>query len=163
MEIFSSGVVNCSMKWHFMKSPSDLKRSRPSCARQKLARVGQVLLHQLLHLLLDGFQVLGRERLLAIEVVEEAALGRRAVAELGLGKEFEHGSRHQVSRRVAIDFQRLGIAVGKQAQLDILLQRAREVDQLRVVLRRLGGWRRGFASRHDVRCRRCRSRSTTAA
>jgi hypothetical protein len=27
---FSSGLVNCSMKWHFMKSPSVLNFSRPS-------------------------------------------------------------------------------------------------------------------------------------
>ena len=106
-------------------------------ARQKFARVGQVLLHQLLHLLLDGFEVLGRERLLAIEVVEEAGLRRRAVAELGLGKELEHRRSHQVRRRVAIDFQRLGIALGEDAQLGILLQRTREIDELRVVLRRL--------------------------
>ena len=138
MEIFSSGAVNCSMKWHFMKSPSDLKRSRPSGARQKFARVGQVLLHQLLHLLLDGLEVFGREWLLAIEVVEEAALGRRTVAKLGLGEELQHRRGHQVRRRVAIHFQRFGIAVGEDAQLDILLQRAREVDELRVVLGGLG-------------------------
>ncbi len=101
--------------------------------RQKLARVGQVLLRQLLHLLLDGFEVFGRERLLAIEVVEEAGLGGGAVAELGLGKEFQHRGRHQVRGRVAIDFERFGIAVGEDAQLGILLQRTREVDELRAV------------------------------
>ncbi len=98
--------------------------------RQKFARVRQVLLHQLLHLLLDGLQVFGRERLLAIEVVEEAGLGCRAVAELGLGKKFEHGRGHQVRRGVAINFQRFGIAIGEDAQLDILLQRTRQIDQL---------------------------------
>ncbi len=108
-------------------------------ARQKLARVGQVLLHQLLHLLLDGFQVFGGEGLLAIEVVEEAVLGRRAVAELGLGEEFEHSSSHQVGGRVTEDFERLGIAFGQDAQLGILLQRTGEVDQARVVI--LGGLR----------------------
>ena len=84
-------------------------------AWQKLARVGEVLLHQLLHLLLDGFQVLGRERLLAVEVIEESGLGCRAVAQLGLGEEFEHGGGHQVRRRVAINFQRFGVAIGEQA------------------------------------------------
>ena len=107
-------------------------------ARQKLARVGQVLLHQLLHLLLDGFQVLGRERLLAIEVVEESALGRRTVAELGLGKQLQHRGGHQVRRRVAIDFQRFGIAVSEDAQLGILLQRTGEVHGWALFLRRLG-------------------------
>ena len=132
-------------------------------ARQKLARVRQVLLHQLLHLLLDGLQVLGRERLLAIEVVEEAALGRRAVAELGLGKEFQHRRGHQVRRRVAINFQRFGIAVGEQAQLDILLQRAREVDELRAVLRGLGCRSRALRQPDGVRCRRRHFRRKPAA
>ena len=160
------------MKWHFMKSPSDLKRSRPSCARQKFARVGQVLLHQLLHLLLDGFEVFGRKRLLAIEVVEEAGLGRRAVAELGLGKELEHGGGHQVRGRVAIDFQRFGIAIGQDAQLGILLQRTREVDELRAVLvaaaswpaqKRLGRREPLLRKPDDGHCRQRRSHSKTAA
>ncbi len=110
-------------------------------ARQKFARVGQVLLHQLLHLLLDRLEVFGREWLLAIEVVEEAGLGRRAVAELGLGKELENGGGHQMRGRVAIDFQRLGIAIGEDAELGVLLQRAREIDELRAIFRggRMGG------------------------
>src|SRR6059058_4049906 len=53
-------------------------------ARQKLARIRQVLLHQLLHFLFDFFQVLGRERSLAIEVVKKPALGCRTMPELGL-------------------------------------------------------------------------------
>ncbi len=110
-----------------------LEALQPFGARQKLARVRQVLLHQLLHLLLDGLEVFGREGLLAIEVVEESVLGRRTVAELGLGKEFEHGGGHQVRGRVAIDFQGFGIALGQDAQLGILLQRTREVDQARAV------------------------------
>ena len=124
-----------------------LEALQPLRARQKLARVRQVLLHQFLHLLLDGFEVLGRERLLAIEVVEEAAVGRRTVTEFGLGKKLQYCSGHQVRRGVAINFQRFGIAIGEHAQLDVLLQRTREIDQLRVVLRGLGGRRCGFASR----------------
>ena len=114
--------------------------------RQKLARVRQVLLRQLLHLLLDGFEIFRREGLLAIEVVEESALGRRAMAKLGLGKKFKHCRRHQVRGRVAIDFQRLGIALGKNAQLGIALQRTRKIDQLSVAGIRLG-----------TRCRRSRA------
>ena len=112
-------------------------------ARQKFARVGQVLLYQLLHLLLDGLQVFGRERLLAIEVVEKARLGCRAVAELGLGKKFENGRRHQVCRGMSINLQRFRIAIGQDAHLNILLQRARQIDQLSAVLGRgMGGRRR---------------------
>jgi len=118
-----------------MKSPSDLKALQALLPRQKLARVRQVLLHQLLHFFLDGLKVLRRERLLAIEVVEESRLGRGTVAELGLGKELEHGGSHQVRRRVTINFQRLRIAIGENAQLRILLERTREVDELRAILR----------------------------
>ncbi len=102
-------------------------------ARQKFARVGQVLLGELLHLLLDGFEVVGREGLLAVEVVEESVLGGRAVAELGLGKEFEDGGGHEVRGRVAKDFESFGIALGEQAEFDVLVERAREIDKLRLV------------------------------
>ena len=88
-------------------------------AGQKLARVGQVLLGELLHLLLDGFEVLGGEGLLAIEVVEESVLGGGAVAELGLGKEFEDGGGHQVRGGVTEDFEGFGIALGEQAEFDV--------------------------------------------
>ncbi len=55
-------------------------------ARQKFARVGNVLLHQFLHLLLDLLQVFRRERSGTIEIVEKTSVGRRPVAQLGLGK-----------------------------------------------------------------------------
>ena len=113
-----------------------LKALQAFLAGQELAGVGQVLPGQLLHLLLDGCEVLGGEGLFAIEVVEEAALGRRAVAELGLGKQFEHGSRHEVRRGVAIDLQRLGIALGQDAQLGIALQRTRQVHQASAIVLR---------------------------
>ena len=63
-----------------------LEPGEPLVARQKFARVGNVLLHQLLHLLLDLLQVFGRERSGAIEIVEESRVGRRPVAQLGLRK-----------------------------------------------------------------------------
>ncbi len=69
-------------------------------ARQKLARIGQVLLHQLLHFLFDLLQILGRKRSGPVEVVEESALGSRPVAKFGLGKKLEHRRRQQVRRRM---------------------------------------------------------------
>src|SRR5439155_14259366 len=90
-------------------------------ARQKLARIRQVLLHQLLHLLLDFSQVLGRERSLAIEVVKESALGRRTVAELGFRKKLEHRRRQQMRRRMPINSQRLRIFFRKDAQVSVLI------------------------------------------
>ena len=82
-------------------------------ARQEFARVGQVGFDELLHLLLDGGEVVGRERLLAVEVVEESVLGGGAVAELGLGKELEDGGSHEMRGGVAEDFKGFGIALGE--------------------------------------------------
>ena len=55
-------------------------------AGQELARVRNVLLYQLLHLLFDLFQVLGGERRGTIEVIEKSALGGRAMPQLGFRK-----------------------------------------------------------------------------
>ena len=49
-------------------------------ARQKLARIRNILLHQFLHFLLDLFQVLRTERSGTVEVVKETALRRRTMA-----------------------------------------------------------------------------------
>src|SRR4029077_7560185 len=104
-------------------------------ARQELARVRQVLLDELLHLLLDLLEVFGGERSRAIKIVEESVLGRRTMAELGLREEFKHGRGKQVRRRVPINFQRFRVSVGKDAQVGVFLERAREVDQVTVSLR----------------------------
>ena len=82
-------------------------------ARQKFARVGNILLHQFLHLLLDLFEILGRKRRRPVEVVEESALGRRTVPELGLRKQLQHRRRQQMRRRMPVNFQRLGIFLGQ--------------------------------------------------
>src|SRR5206468_10537689 len=68
-------------------------------AGQELARVRNVLLYKLLHLLFDLFQVLRSERSRTIEVIEKSTLGGRAMPELGLGKQLQHGGREQVGRR----------------------------------------------------------------
>src|SRR5438105_13542049 len=55
---------------------------QPLVPRQKLPRIRNVLLHQLLHLLLDVWQILRRERRRTIKIVEEPALGRRTMPPL---------------------------------------------------------------------------------
>ena len=85
-------------------------------AGHELASVRDVLLHQLLHLLLDFFEVFGGERRGPVEIVEESALGCGTVAELGLGEKFEHGRGQQMRGRMPVNFERLGIAVGEDAQ-----------------------------------------------
>ena len=101
-------------------------------ARQKFARVRDVLLHQFLHLLLDLLQVFRRERRGAIEIVKESGVGRRPVAQLGLGKQFEHGRRQQMRGRMPVNFKRLGIAIGQQAKVGIFFQRLGDVDEIAV-------------------------------
>src|SRR5581483_7339457 len=67
---------------------------------QKLAGIGNVLLDQFLHFLFDLFQILGSKWRWPIEVVEETTFGCGAVPQLGLGKQFQHGRRQQVRRRM---------------------------------------------------------------
>ena len=61
------------------------------------------------HFGLDGCEILGREGFLAVEVVEEAGIGCRAVAEFGFRKELENGCGHDVRGGVTQDFQRVRI------------------------------------------------------
>ena len=69
---------------------------------------GQVLLHDLLHFLLDGLEILGRELALAqVDVVIEAVLGRRTVGEVRLREQALDGLRHDVGRGVAKNVQLL--------------------------------------------------------
>src|ERR1700680_1134959 len=51
-------------------------------AGQKFPRVGNILLHHLLHLLFDLLQIFRSKRSRAIEVVEESGFGGRTVTEL---------------------------------------------------------------------------------
>lgn len=84
----------------------------------------------LLHLLLDGLEILGRERPLDVEVVVEAVLDRRADAQLGLGEQLLHGLCHDVRGGVAQDVQAVG--GGDLDGLDLLavLHLVREVLEL---------------------------------
>lgn len=72
----------------------------------------------LLHLLLDGLEVIGGEGLRDVEVVVEAVPDRRADAQLGLGEELLHGLRHDVRGRVAQDVQ--AVLGGDLHRLDAL-------------------------------------------
>src|SRR5208283_3117660 len=87
-----------------------------------------------------------RERGGAMKVVEESVLGGGAVAELGLGKKFEHSRGEQVRGRMAIDFERLGVLLGEDAEVGVLVERPGEVDQIAV---RFGGKRGVGQTRAD--------------
>src|SRR5205807_253176 len=106
---------------------------------QKFAGVRNVLLHQLLHLLFDLFQILGSKRVRAVEVVEKTALGGRTMAQFGFREELQHCCSQKVGRGMTVDFQSLRIALGKNAQVGVVLQRTGEVNQVAIGFGSQGG------------------------
>ena len=94
------------------------------------------------HLLFDLFQVVGRERRGAVEVVEEPGVSRRAVAELGFRKQLKHGRRQQMGGRMPVDLQRVGIFLGQNPEPGVVLQRLGQIHQIVIGL----GHQRGIAS-----------------
>ena len=66
------------------------------------------------HALLDPLQVFRRERRGPEEVIEEAALRRRAMAQLGFRKKLKYGGRQHMGGRMPVNVQRVGIALRKQ-------------------------------------------------
>ena len=105
-------------------------------ARQKLACIRNILLHQFLHLLLNLFQIVGSKWSRTIEIVEESALSRRPVPKLGLREKLQHRRSEKMRRRMTINFESFGISVSKQTKLGILFQRLRKINQISVSLRR---------------------------
>jgi hypothetical protein len=85
--------------------------------------------HDLLHLLLEGGEVLGRERPLGIEVVVEAVLDRRADAQPGAGEQLLHGLREDVRGRVADDRAPVGARGGDRLHLGASRGHPREVPE----------------------------------
>ena len=81
-------------------------------ASDLLAREREVFRHDLLHLGLDGGEVLGRECVLAVEVVVETVLDRRAYGDLRPWKKAEDGVGHDVRGRVPyrLELQKLPVA-----------------------------------------------------
>ncbi len=123
-------------------------------ARPHLALVDEILRRQLLHLLLDGLEVLGHERPIDDEIVEEAFVDGRTDAALGSRKEVGHGRRHEVRRAVAEERERFGTLVGDEPQPHVLVQRVREIDQLAIDDRRDGRFRQAWRDqcRNVTRC-----------
>ena len=83
------------------------------------------------HLLFNDDQIVGGEWLLAVEVVEKACVGGRAVAELGLRKELKDGSGEDVGCGVAHHFEGLGVGLLEELELDVLGKRRSQVHQTR--------------------------------
>ena len=112
----------------------------------------QVAVDDLGHALLDLREVVGREGLVAHEVVVEAVLRRGAERDLRAGVEFLHRLCQHVRRVVAQQFQRIGVARRDDADLRIAVDHMGEVDHLAVDAQREGGLGEAWADRGgDVR------------
>ena len=90
-----------------------------------------------------GREVFGREGFFAVEVVEETGIGRGAVAELGIRKELEDSSGHDVRGGVAQNFQRIGIVFFDELETRVRGERRGEIDEARCG-RVFGGVHRRF-------------------
>jgi hypothetical protein len=97
-------------------------------ARQDPARHRLVLLREIGHLRLDRRQVLGRERALVGEVVIEAVLDDRPDRHLGVGEQLLHRIREQVRGRVSDQLEPIGILVGDDRELLVVLDAKAGVD-----------------------------------
>ena len=75
-------------------------------AAPDLATDWLVPLDDLVHALLDAFEILKRKRLRTVKIVVEPVLDRRADRDLGFRIEFQHGLGHDMSRVVADDLER---------------------------------------------------------
>ncbi len=84
------------------------------------------------HLLLDLREVVGRERLVAGEVVVEAVLDGRADRHLSAGEEFLHRLGQHVGGVVTDGLQRLGIVAHQQAEVAVPVDDAVQVALLAV-------------------------------
>ena len=81
----------------------------------------------LAHLLLDRVEVLGRERLVAEEVVVEAVLDHRADGDLGAGPQRLHGFRQHMRAVVPDQLQRARVVARDELDLGVLLDRVGEI------------------------------------
>ena len=108
-------------------SGSPLRGEEPQrlVARPHLALVDEVLRRQLLHPLFDGLEVLGHERTIDDEVVEEAFVSRRTDAALGAREELRHRRGQQVRRAVPVERERLRAAIGDDREPRVGVERRR--------------------------------------
>ena len=77
-------------------------------------------------------EILGRERALVGEVVVEAVLDHRADGHLRLREQLLHRLRQQVRGGVADDLEPVGILVGDDRELRIVIDDVGGIDQLAV-------------------------------
>ena len=83
----------------------------------------------LAHALLDRREILGRERLGAVEVVVEAVLDHRADRHLRVRPQRLHGLGQHMRRVVADEFERARIVAGDELEARVGLDRVGEIDE----------------------------------
>ena len=99
------------------------------------------------HLLLDGGQILGRERPLVRKIVVEAVLDDRADRHLRVGKQLLHRVGEQMRGRVPQHVEAVGVAVGDDGERGIAIDRERRIDELAVDLAGQRGFGKSGADR----------------
>ena len=110
-------------------SPFFLKKSL-ACSRLHSSLVkGALRCDDLVHLGFDLGEVVGVERLLLGEVVEEAVLDHRADGHLGAGPQRLHGLRHHVRGVVPDQLQRFRVGAGDDLDRGVLVDRVGEVGE----------------------------------
>ena len=98
---------------------ASLKYARALSLDQSSRVISSPDLEQLVHLLLDALQVLGRERRLNFEVVVETVLDGRSDGELRSRKQLLDGMGHHVRRRVPQHEQALFVLVTQEPQFSL--------------------------------------------
>ena len=97
-------------------------------ARDRTLGEGPVARDDLAHLLLDRREILGRERLVAEEVVIEAVLDHRADGHLRAGPQRLHRFGQHMRGVVADEFERPRVVAGDEFERSVLLDRVGEID-----------------------------------
>src|SRR5450631_4279582 len=90
----------------------------------KFALVGKVLRGELTHLGFNFGEIVGRERLFAKKFVEETCVDRGTDAQLHVGEKLHDGGGEQVRGGMAEDVEGVGVFVGEDLKLNVVLERA---------------------------------------
>jgi hypothetical protein len=96
------------------------------------ALVREMALLKLPHLGFDLFEIVGRERGGAVEIVIEAALDGRADAQLGFGVQLQYRRGQQVGGGVAIDGERFRILGGENLQRGVLVEGPGQIVEIAI-------------------------------
>ncbi len=106
---------------------------QPFIARDKFALKLFVARGYFAHALFNLFQVFRRKGRGTEKIIEETGIRRRPVAQFGFREKLKHRRRQQMGGRMPVNIQRVGVAIGKQAQIYVFFQRLAEVGKFPAV------------------------------